>query len=321
VTGEPHWLLYAAAALLSAGMVATAVAVLRESERQKNLTGRISQLTNAEARRPRAERRSIARAAVTNRLTPRQRIAAQFGFDPDRTAHYALRPWMILVLTLVAARSLTLLTSGVFGSLSLLATPVVWVLLCRSTFSAMDDRFSRLLVKQFPDALQMIVRSVRVGIPVSEAIRVVGKEAPQPTRGEFERMAGELAIGATLEDAIKSMAARTGLPEHSFFATTITLQASTGGSLGETLDGLADVIRRRIALRQKGMAMASQAKTSAGVLIALPFLSGGGMYMLNPAYIGLLFSDPLGHKMLGLAAASLIVGVLIMRAVIRRSLA
>ena len=254
-------------------------------------------------------------------MSASQRIAAQFGFDPDRTAHYKLRPWMVLLLTLIAARGLTMLTSGVLGNLSLLGTPVVWVLLSRSAFSSMDERFTRVLVKQFPDALSMIVRSVRVGIPVSEAIRVVGHEAPEPTCSEFNRLAGDLAIGATIEDAIKAMAERTGLAEYRFFATTITLQSTAGGSLSETLEGLADVIRRRLALRNKGLAMASQAKTSAGVLIALPFLSGGGMYLLNEAYISLLFTDPLGQKLLGLAAASLIVGVLIMRTIISRSLA
>ena len=91
--------------------------------------------------------------------------------------------------------------------------------------------------------------------------------------------------------------------------------------MSETLDGLGDVIRKRLALRSKGMAMASQARTSAGVLISLPFISGGGMYLLNKAYISVLFEDPLGTKLLGMAAASLVVGVLVMRTIIRKSLA
>lgn len=314
-------LVLAGAIVLAISMAILLVLILRASDANKQLSLRLGQVSNVEALRPKLSARSIARAPVASKLSVSQRLAAQFGFDPMRTAHYPLRPWMILVLTLFGARALTLMASGMFGTLSLIATPVVWVMLSRSTFSSLDDRFTRQLVKQFPDALQMIVRSVRVGIPVSEAIRVVGQEAAEPTASEFTRTAGQLAIGATLEDAIKAMAERTQLAEYSFFATTITLQSTTGGSLGETLEGLADVIRRRLALRQKGMAMASQARTSAGVLIALPFISGGGMYLLNPAYIGVLFSDPLGEKLVGLAAASLIVGVLVMRGIIRRSLA
>jgi tight adherence protein B len=316
-----HWALLLAAVALAIGMVVMAVLVLRAEEQKKRVAARLSVVSHSDAQRLRPISLSIARAAVSNRLTTRQRIAAQFGFDPDRTAHYRVRPWIVLLLALIGARGLTMLISGVFGSLALLATPVVWVVLCRSTFSTMDDRFTRVLVKQFPDALAMIVRSVRVGIPVSEAIRVVSLEAQEPTAGEFAKLAGELAIGATIEDAIKSMAERTGLAEYRFFATTITLQSTAGGSLSETLEGLADVIRRRLALRAKGMAMASEARASAVVLIALPFVTGGGMYLLNEAYIGVLFKDPLGQKMLGLACASLIVGVLIMRSLIRRSLA
>lgn len=319
---NPHTLhlLLAAAVLLAVGMGVCLIGILRASDTNKARAQRLAQVANAEERILREAPRSIARAA-DQQLSASHRIAAQFGFNPKRTGHYPIRPWMILTLTLVAARALTMLASGVVGNLSLLATPVVWVLLSRGVFASMDDRFAKLLVKQFPDALQMIVRSVRVGIPVSEAIRVVSHEAPQPTAGEFARMAGELAIGTTIEDAIKGMAEHTGLAEYRFFATTITLQASTGGSLGETLEGLADVIRRRIALQAKGLAMASQARTSAGVLIVLPFISGGGMYMLNPAYMSVLLHDPMGQKMLGLAIASLIVGVLVMRSVIRRSLA
>lgn len=311
--------LLAGAALFACGMVAALLGVLRAEDRRKREAARLAAVSGTMARRS-AGPASISRAAVSAKLTPRQRIAAVFGYDPDRTSHYPLRPWMILIITAAGARGLTMLSAGMLGEVAVLATPVVWIMLARSTFSALDDRFSRTLVKQFPDALQMIVRSVRVGIPVSEAVRVVSREASEPTAGEFARMAGELAIGAQLEDSIKAMAARTGLAEYRFFATTITLQSTAGGSLSETLEGLADVIRRRLALRSKGMAMASQARTSAGVLIALPFISGGGMYLLNEAYISVLFKDPLGTRLLGLAAASLIVGVLIMRTIIRRSL-
>ena len=316
-----HPLLLPAAGVLALGMVAMAVQVVRASNRDKRLQARITAVAGSELRRGRADfSRPIARAVVT-RQTVGQRIAMQFGFNPARTAHYPLRPWMILALTLAAARALTMLSAGMLGDVALFATPVAWVLLSRAIFGGLDDRWSRTLVKQFPDALSMIVRSVRVGIPVSEAVRAVSREAPEPTRSEFKNIVNEMQIGGKLDQAVKSMSERTGLPEYRFFATTLSLQATAGGGLSETLDGLGDVIRKRLALRSKGMAMASQARTSAGVLISLPFISGGGMYLLNKAYISVLFEDPLGTKLLGMAAASLVVGVLVMRTIIRKSLA
>lgn len=309
------------AVVLAVGMVAMAMHVLRAAAREKKLIARLRSVADHEARRPRAAPRPIARAAISAKISPTTMMARQFGFDPGRTAHYPLRPWMILLLTLAAARGLAMLSSGMLGDLSLLSMPVAWVMLSRATFGALDDRWTRTLLRQLPDALQMIVRSVRVGIPVSEAVRLVAREAPQPTAAEFALIVGELQIGTKLDEAIKAMAIRTGLPEYRFFATTLSLQATAGGGLSETLEGLADVIRKRLALRAKGMAMASQARTSAGVLIALPFISGGGMYLLNEKYIGILFTDPLGHQLLGMAMASLIVGVLVMRTIIRKSLA
>lgn len=320
MTQALHPLLLPAAGLLTAGMVGMAVHLMRTANREKRLQDRITAIAGNEIRRHRPSARPISRAVVKS-ATLGQRMAMQFGFNPARTAHYPLRPWMILALTLLAARGLTMLSAGMLGDISLFGTPIAWVLLSRATFGGLDDRWSRTLVKQFPDALSMVVRSVRVGIPVSEAVRVVAREAPEPTASEFTGIVNEMQIGAKLDEAIKAMSERTGLPEYRFFATTLSLQATAGGGLSETLDGLADVIRKRLALRSKGMAMASQARTSAGVLISLPFISGGGMYLLNKAYISVLFSDPLGMKLLGMAAASLVVGVLVMRTIIRKSLA
>jgi tight adherence protein B len=98
------------------------------------------------------------------------------------------------------------------------------------------------------------------------------------------------------------------------------LQAQTGGALSETLEGLADVVRKRLALKAKGEAMAAQAKTSAIVLGVMPFVSGGAMYFLNPDYIGILFYDSIGKQMLGVAIAMLTTGGLVMYTMINKSL-
>ncbi|MBN8888742.1 MAG: type II secretion system F family protein, partial [Rhodospirillales bacterium] len=227
---------------------------------------------------------------------------------------------IVLSLTLAVARALAYLVEGVVGPLALVSVPFTWVVLCRTSFNLLTDRRSRMLLAQFPDALSMVVRAVRVGMPVSEAMRLVGREAQQPTAGEFEIIANEVTIGTPVDEAIKALSERTGIAEYQFFATALSLQAQTGGGLTETLEGLADVIRKRLALRAKGMAKASEARSSAAVLALLPFVAFGTMYLLNRAYISLLYTTPLGQKMLGAAFASLVVGVLVMRSIIRRSL-
>ncbi len=108
----------------------------------------------------------------------------------------------------------------------------------------------------------MIVRSVRVGIPVTEGIRTVAREAPRPTAQEFSLLADQIRIGMPIEEALRELATRNQLPEYRFFATALALQNQTGGGLAETLENLGDVIRKRVALKGRAHALASEARTS-----------------------------------------------------------
>jgi tight adherence protein B len=177
------------------------------------------------------------------------------------------------------------------------------------------------LLTQFPDALGMIVRTVRVGVPVVEGVKLVAIEAPEPTRAEFRSLADQIAIGRRLDEAVLAMAERIGMAEYRFFATTIVLQAQTGGGLGEALEGLADVVRRRVSLRARGYALSSEARTSAKVLTGLPFVAGLCMLIVAPGYMDPLLYTSLGQKMIALAGLSLVVGALVMRSLIRSVLA
>ena len=263
--------------------------------------------------------RRISRAAPKAK-SPVQRIAGLFGFDLARAKYYTVNPWIILIASLIGARALTWALSLALGDYSLLLLPVVWAALSNMAVAIIEGKRKALILGQLPDALAMIVRSVRVGVPVSEAVRIVAREAPAPTAAEFARVEAEVTIGMPLDESLRAMAIRTGVPEYKFFATTLSLQAQTGGALSETLEGLADVVRKRLALKAKGEAMAAQAKTSAMVLGAMPFVSGGGMYFLNPDYIGILFYDPLGKQMLGVGIAMLTTGGLVMYTMINKSL-
>ena len=246
--------------------------------------------------------------------------ARVFGYDPAHAEHYWPRWWIVLSIALVLARAVAEMLSIFAGKWSLLIVPVLWVMLSRFAFHWSEQRRRNTLYSQFPDALAMIVRAVRVGIPLSEGIHTVAREAMPPTGPEFGLLYDRVSIGVTLEDALREMATRNKLAEYRFFTTALALQSQTGGGLTEALDGLADVIRRRLALKARGHALAGEAKTSIIILASLPFVAGGALAVLNPAYIGRLFIEPSCQKVLMAAIAFLGTGLLVMRGMIRKAL-
>lgn len=167
-------------------------------------------------------------------------------------------------------------------------------------------------VGQFPDAIDLIVRALRAGLPLSEAIRSVSSEFVEPIGGEFRRVVGGIAIGLSLEEALWSMARRVDSAELRFFVISIATQRQTGGNLGETLGNLADIVRARAQLSMKIKAMTSEARTSAMVLGGLPFAIGLLLLATNPDYISPMLHDRRGWMLMGLGAGMMTVGGLIM---------
>jgi tight adherence protein B len=262
---------------------------------------------------------SIARES-TRESSVATRAARVFGCDLRHAAIYPVRWWIVLLGTAALGRIVAALAIPLSGAAGWLLWPATCVVCSRMLFSRWAAQRRNVLQQQLPDVLATIVRSVRVGMPVTEAIRLVGREAPEPTGGEFRDLADGLAIGVPLDAALRAMAERTGLPDYRFFGTTIALQAQTGGTLGEALDNLAEIVRRRIGLRARGFALTSEARASAMVLCVMPFFAAGMMYLLTPAYMTVLFSTHAGQKMLGVAAVSMSIGVAAMRALIGRAL-
>lgn len=318
-----HGLLWALMLLSCVSLMGLAVSGLLVSKSQKVRAKREARMASVASPRNRVQTVELSAfirpARSRNRSLPSM-AASVFGFDLARPEQYPLRWWMVLLMTLVLAKLIQALADGLVGGISYVSIPVVWVVLSRYIFGWSEGRRRQRLLQQFPDALAMIVRSVRVGIPVMEAMRAVARETPAPTGPEFLRLVDQISIGVALEEAVMDMARRCGIPEYRFFATALSLQNQTGGTLSETLDNLADVIRKRIALIAKGKAMASEAKTCATVLGALPVVTGAALYFLSPGYFEILFDDPTGRTMFGAAVLSLGSGLMVMRTMIRRSL-
>ena len=145
---------------------------------------------------------------------------------------------------------------------------------------------------RFPDAIELLVRGLRSGLPVSETIGVVGAEVDGPVGEEFRMVSDKMKIGVSMDSALQDTADRLGTPEFQFFVITIAIQRETGGNLAETLANLATVLRQRGQMKLKIKAMSSESKASAYIVGALPFIVFGMIWMINASYMQGFFSEP-----------------------------
>jgi tight adherence protein B len=143
----------------------------------------------------------------------------------------------------------------------------------------------------FPDAIELLVRGLRAGLPISETLGVVSNEIPGPVGEEFSLITDKMKIGRTMDAALQETADRLGTPEFQFFCITLAIQRETGGNLAETLSNLADVLRKRGQMKLKIKAMSSESKASAYIVGCLPFIVFGLIYMINQPYMSNFFQD------------------------------
>ncbi len=312
--------LFGVGCLLLTGFCLSAYFLARSMETERRMRARMADVLQpvAQPRVPTHVR--IARPEAVIRHGPARWGPALFGFDVETPERYRLPWWAVLLLTFIVARLGCELVGGLLGTAKLLLMPVIWIGLARFYFGWCEMKLRRQLLTQMPDALRMIVRSVRVGIPVTQAIGAVAAETELPTAAEFATLHRQLLIGISLPDALIELGRRTGVPEYRFFATAVSLQAQTGGGLSEVLENLADVIRQRVALQSRGYALSSEARTSAIVLSVMPVLTGAGLWLIDRPYIALLFNTPRGQSLLGAAVLLLSVGTIAMRTIINRTL-
>ncbi len=144
---------------------------------------------------------------------------------------------------------------------------------------------------KFSDAIDLLVRGLRSGLPVTETLGIVASEVPGPVGEEFKLVSDRIKVGRTMEDALQETADRLNMAEFSFFVITLAIQRETGGNLAETLSNLSDVLRKRAQMKLKIRAMSSESKASAYIVGALPFIVFGMIWWINPSYIGKFFID------------------------------
>jgi len=222
--------------------------------------------------------------------------------------HYAVVT-VVLSVVMIAISSVLLhlqLLPSLFAGLA------VGVGLPYFVIGTMGKRRTRAFFNLFPDAIDLMVRALRSGLPISEAIIGASQEIGDPVGSEFSNVESGMRMGRDLESLLWDIAKRIDAPELRFFIIALSVQRETGGNLAETLANLSDLLRRRRMMQQKVRAMSSEARASTMILGSLPFIVTGILLLTSPTYIHPLFSDPRGLMLLGLAIGMLVTGIGIM---------
>jgi tight adherence protein B len=187
----------------------------------------------------------------------------------------------------------------------------------RTVLARKKAKIEAAFIASFPDAVDATVRMLRVGLPITSAIRTVGQETPAPTNALFMRMANQMSIGLPLATALQSASQQVRLRDFRFFCSAVILQQSSGGNLVSTLEELSQIMQKRRIMRSKARAATSEVRFTAYVLGALPFIVIIAMLAAAPDYLLPLFNDKRGHLILVAGMAGLSLAFLIMRAMMR----
>jgi tight adherence protein B len=172
-------------------------------------------------------------------------------------------------------------------------------------------------VLEFPNAIEMIVRGVRAGLPLSDCLRTISTEASSPVREEFALVLRDQMLGLPVDEAVTRLAERIPLPETTFFSIVIAMQSRSGGNLSEVLQNLSRVLRGRKMLAAKIRSMSAEAKASAWIIGSLPPLVAAALYLVRPEYMEVLFQTSTGRIAITGAAIWMLMGILVMRQMTR----
>jgi tight adherence protein B len=171
-------------------------------------------------------------------------------------------------------------------------------------------------IANFPTAIDIIVRGIKSGLPLGDTIRIAAAESPEPVKSEFRRVVEALSVGMTLPEAVERMAQRVPIAETNFFSIVIAIQGQSGGNLSEAMSNLSRVLRERKKMKGKISAMSMEAKASAVIIGAVPFLVVGALYVSSPKYVSLLWTTSHGRMISEIAICWMAIGVAMMKKMI-----
>jgi len=267
-----------------------------ESRRQKRIQDKIKQLEQKGKKKGFLE-------GITDDLL-------QAGIDTSAQTYFVISASIGVVLTffylmagLPMLGGIPVLLIGVFG-------------LPKFTLKFISKRRLKKFTAGFADAIDLIVRGIRSGLPVNECFSIVAREFPPPLGEEFRLIVEGQRLGMTIEDILRRGLKRLPTSEYKFFAIVTQIQKQTGGNLAETLSNLSLVLRERKLMRDKIQAYSSEAKASAMIIGSLPFAVAGLLSIVNPEYIMLLFTETVGNYLIAIGAFWMTCGTVVMKGMI-----
>lgn len=235
---------------------------------------------------------------------------AQAGLSWSRNKYIAvaLAPAAVFagLLWLCNVNPLVILAAAVVGGYGL----PTW------TLNFLRNRRLKKFVNEFPNAVDVIIRGVKSGMPLGDCLRVIATDSAEPVRGEFRQIVEAQAMGLTTSEAVDRIVERVPIPEASFFAIVINIQQRAGGNLAEALGNLSSVLRDRKKMKGKIKAMSSEAKASAYIIGSLPFFVAGMVYFTSPKYMELLWTTQSGELVMGGCAVWMGIGIFVMKKMI-----
>lgn len=229
--------------------------------------------------------------------------------------------WTVKKFYLISAISAVVcFLISLIAGLPLLLSPVV-ALICffgvpRWIILHLRKKRMKAFLTNFPNALDVITRSLRSGLPLNDSLRLLANDAPSPVKEEFRRIVEAQQIGLTIPEAIAKMPEHMPCPETNFFAIVIQIQSQAGGNLSEALGNLSRVLRDRKKMAAKIQAMSQEAKASAGIIGALPFFVATVISFMNPDYISLLLTTFAGNVLLAISVIMYSLGIFVMKTMI-----
>ena len=239
------------------------------------------------------------RKITANRASRADGIASKYIPNPALLAkrlqqtgkNWSLAKYVMTCVGIMLVITLLALIKGAPVLLGLLAGSAVGLLLPHLVVGSQIKKRINNFNAKFPDAIELMVRGLRSGLPISETLGIVASEVPDPVGMEFRGVSDRIKIGKTMEMALEEAADRIGTAEFQFFCITLAIQRETGGNLAETLSNLADVLRKRAQMKLKIRAMSSESKASAYIIGVLPFGVFGMIMYVNPPYMLHFFDD------------------------------
>jgi tight adherence protein B len=221
------------------------------------------------------------------------------------------RFYIVSVIVAVVGTALYLL-KGFPPLIAPLVTITLGLGLPRWVLRKMASNRQRAFTFKFADAVDVIVRGIRSGLPVGECLNIIGREMPEPVGLEFRLIVEGQKLGLTMSEVLDRSLIRMPTAELKFFAIVLAIQQQTGGNLADTLSKLSDVLRGRKKLKDKIKSLSSEAKASASIIGSLPFFVSGLLYLINPGYLSILFTDPTGHVLIAGGLTWMGMGVFVM---------